>query len=282
MPKARSTVSKGKRAAPFDKKKKEKPAEKAATDKSSKAVDKKKGIPTALFVARPHNFGVGQHIQPKRDLRRFMKWPRYVQLQRQRRVLTQRLKVPPAINQFSKAMDKSTALELFKLLSKYKPEDAHEKKERLKSKAEAKVDGKEEAEKKPCFVKYGLNHCVSLIEEKKAKLVVIADDVDPIELVVFLPTLCAKLDVPYCIVKGKARLGQIVHKKTATCLVVTDVRNEDKPALSRLVELSVKMFNERYEELRKVWGGGLIGMKSRARIAKREKAIAKELAQKFG
>ena len=43
--------------------------------------------------------------------------------------------------------------------------------------------------KKPNFVKYGLNHCVALIEAKKASLVVIAHDVFLIELVVFLPAL---------------------------------------------------------------------------------------------
>jgi Ribosomal protein L7Ae/L30e/S12e/Gadd45 family len=36
--------------------------------------------------------------------------------------------------------------------------------------------------KKPLFVKYGLNHIVALIESKKASLVVISHDVDPIEL----------------------------------------------------------------------------------------------------
>ncbi|XP_024178223.1 60S ribosomal protein L7a-like [Rosa chinensis] len=41
----------------------------------------------------------------------------------------------------------------------------------------------------------------------KAQLVVIAHDVDPIELVVWLPALCKKMEIPYCIVKGKARLG---------------------------------------------------------------------------
>jgi large subunit ribosomal protein L7Ae len=46
-----------------------------------------------------------------------------------------------------------------------------------------------------------------LVENKKAQLVVIARDVDPIELVVFLPVLCQKMGVPYCIIKGKARLG---------------------------------------------------------------------------
>lgn len=51
------------------------------------------------------------------------------------------------------------------------------------------------------MVKYGLNHVVALIEAKKAALVAIADDVDPIELVVFLPALCRKMGVPYVIVK---------------------------------------------------------------------------------
>jgi len=50
-------------------------------------------------------------------------------------------------------------------------------------------------------VKSGLNHIVSLVESKKPKLVLIANDVDPIELVVFLPALCRRLGVPYAIVK---------------------------------------------------------------------------------
>lgn len=56
--------------------------------------------------------------------------------------------------------------------------------------------------KKPKFIKYGLNHVTQLVESRKAKLVIIAHDVDPVELVVWLPALCRKLDVPYCIVKG--------------------------------------------------------------------------------
>ena len=45
--------------------------------------------------------------------------------------------------------------------------------------------------------------------QNKAQLVVIAHDVDPIELVVWLPALCRKMEIPYCIVKGKARLGSV-------------------------------------------------------------------------
>jgi len=72
------------------------------------------------------------------------------------------------------------------------------------------------------------------LNKKKAKLVAIAHDVDPIELVVWLPALCRKMDIPYCIVKGKSRLGQVVHQKNATALALTDVRKEDVNTLSDL------------------------------------------------
>ena len=55
--------------------------------------------------------------------------------------------------------------------------------------------------KKPVVVKYGINHITTLVEQKQASLVVIAHDVDPIELVVWLPALCRRMDVPYVIVK---------------------------------------------------------------------------------
>lgn len=55
--------------------------------------------------------------------------------------------------------------------------------------------------KKPVVVKYGINHITTLVEQRTASLVVIAHDVDPIELVVWLPALCRRMDVPYVIVK---------------------------------------------------------------------------------
>lgn len=97
-----------------------------------------------------------------------------------------------------------------------------EKKDRLVKEATAVKDGgkKEDVSKKPYTVKYGLNHVVGLIENKKTSLVLIPNDVDPIELVVFLPALCRKFGVPYAIVKGKARLGTVVHKKVCHSMSV--------------------------------------------------------------
>ena len=60
-----------------------------------------------MFEKNPRNFRIGGDIQPKRDLTRFVKWPKYIRIQRQKRILLTRLKVPPAINQFSKTIDKN-------------------------------------------------------------------------------------------------------------------------------------------------------------------------------
>jgi hypothetical protein len=60
-----------------------------------------------LFEKRPKQFGIGGALPPKKDLTRFVKWPHVVRIQRQRRILKQRLKVPPAVNQFTKTLDKN-------------------------------------------------------------------------------------------------------------------------------------------------------------------------------
>lgn len=231
-----------------------------------------------LVEKKSRNFGIGQDIQPKRNLSRFVKMPEYVRLQRQRAILKQRLKVPPAINQFTKTLDKNTATLLFKLLSKYSPETAMEKKQRLVSQAEQAADGKKvDQGPKPIMVKYGINHITALIEAKKAQLVVIADDVDPIELVLWLPALCRKMGVPYCIVKSKSRLGTVVHKKTATALCMTAVQPQDKQELASIVSAVKANFTDKSKEIRTTWGGGIMGFKSQNKTLKREKAAAREV-----
>merc|ERR1719275_296263 len=158
-----------------------------------------------------------------------------------------RLKMPPAIAQFTMAIDKSQASQLLKLCKKYMPETREEKKNRLMEMAQQKKAGQEVKTKKPQVLKYGLNHVTTLVENKVAKLVVIAHDVDPIELVCWLPALCRKKDVPYCIIKGKGRLGQLVHKRSAACVALTSVRQEDKAELDKLADNFKAQFNDKAE-----------------------------------
>jgi len=187
------------------------------------------------------------------------------------------LKVPPAIAQFSHTLDKNTATQLFKLLDKYRPETKQERKARLTASAVAGKDAPKDT-KKPIYAKYGLNHVVALVEAKKAALVVIGHDVDPIELVIFLPALCRKMGVPYVIVKGKARLGTVVHKKTAAVVAIQEVRSEDDRELATLISAAKANFSEKYEEQRRVWGGGIRGNKSADMLRKRAKAAGQTLS----
>merc|ERR1719504_101849 len=228
-----------------------KPAAPAATTASKKAPKKDEN---SLFQRTPKNFGVGNNLQPKKDVSRMVKMPKNVRRQRQRRILYQRLKVPPAITQFTRTVDKNTATDLFKMLNKYRPESNEQKEERRKAAAEGKGAA------------------------AKAKMVVIAHDVDPIELVVWLPALCRKMDVPYCIVKGKARLGQVVYKKTATALAFTAVKKEEQGAFAKIVDNVKSNFNDR-EDVNRRWGGGIMGAKSQERTRQKEKAVAREAAK---
>jgi large subunit ribosomal protein L7Ae len=252
---------------------------------SSKSKEAKKDFYSEhshLFKKAPKDFRVGRDILAKRDLSRYVKWPRYVRIQRQRAILKKRLKVPPALNQFSRTLEKNAAQNLFKLLVKYRPETKEQKKKRLveAAKSEAKKEETEEAKaaKKPKVIKYGLNHVTTLIESKKAQLVIIAHDVDPVELVVWLPALCRKMDIPYAIVKGKARLGYLVHKKTASVVALTEVKKEDQAALAQLNSSFRALFNDNVNDRRK-WGGGVMGIKANHVTRYRQKLAEKEAAK---
>jgi len=107
-----------------------------------------------------------------------------------------------------------------------------------------KNDGKIEEElTKPNYIHFGLNHVTQLVERGVAKLVLIAHDVDPVELVLWLPALCRKKEIPFMFVKGKARLGQFVHKKTATCIALTKINESDKKDFDKLIVNALANFN---------------------------------------
>ncbi|OHT05000.1 ribosomal protein L7Ae [Tritrichomonas foetus] len=196
-----------------------------------------------------------------------VQWPKYVRLQRQRRILMKRLKVPPPVNHFNHSLDKAAALQIFKFLERYRPETKKEKEARMKNaaqKSEQSLAPAEVASQKALV--FGIKNVTSLIESKKARLVVIAHDVDPIEIVVWLPALCRKLDVPYCIVKSKARLGQIVGLNTTSCIALSEVRPEDRRQLQVLVDSVNANFLMRFKEEMHQWGGGELSEETIAKL----------------
>jgi len=235
-----------------------------------------------LIQKKPKNFAIGGDIQPKRDLTRFFKWPRYIRVQRQKAILYQRLKIPPTINQFrSGLLDRQTATQLFKFLDKYRPESKKAKRDRLRKQAESKAAGKDVVpSKRPPVIRSGVNTVTTLVEQKKAQLVAISANVEPIEIVLHLPSLCRRMGVPYCVVRGGlSRLGSATRRKTCAAVAITTINPEDKVSLTKLVEVVRTNFNDRFDEIRRQWGGGQLGNKSRAKITKLEKAKQKEMGQ---
>merc|ERR1712232_599165 len=131
--------------------------------KGSKGTAPKVGFPESAIQKKGRTFSIGGDVLPKRNLTRFVKWPKYVRLQRSKMTLLKRIKIPPAINQFSNTFDKRQASQLFCLLNNLKPETKTEKKERLAEQAEKVAGGGKAAAKKPVAVKMGINHVTSLI-----------------------------------------------------------------------------------------------------------------------
>ena len=213
-----------------------------------KQKEKIKTVKHPLCQPNPKNFRFGNDVRPRIVKSRFVKFPRYVQLQRQKRILMKRLKCPPALAQFFEPLDKDTSKKVYKALERYTPETKKEKKERLEKEAKEQVKDKKDNKnkkkegKKPVTLKCGLNHVTYLVEQKRAKLVLIAADVDPIETVVFLPSLCKSMEIPYAIVPSKERLGHLANKKTCTCLALTDFK-ENAAELENLCKIFAERFH---------------------------------------
>jgi large subunit ribosomal protein L7Ae len=59
-------------------------------------------------------------------------------------------------------------------------------------------------------VRKGTNEATKAVERSIAKLVVIAEDVDPPEVIAHLPLLCDERKIPYVFVPNKDQLGKAV------------------------------------------------------------------------
>ena len=89
-------------------------------------------------------------------------------------------------------------------------------------------------------VRKGTNETTKAVERGKAKLVVIAEDVDPPEVVAHLPLLCEERKTPYVFVPSKEKLGSsagIGVPAASACIV------EAGDALGLVKEISSRLEN---------------------------------------
>jgi len=81
-----------------------------------------------------HKPGKGGVLKKTSGLGRLIRWPKYVKMQRQRKVLFQRLKTPATLNVFLNPARATLAGSLVKLFGKYRVESRKQKKNVSKQK----------------------------------------------------------------------------------------------------------------------------------------------------
>ncbi|MCI4396122.1 MAG: 50S ribosomal protein L7ae [Desulfurococcales archaeon] len=84
-------------------------------------------------------------------------------------------------------------------------------------------------------LKKGTNETTKAVERGVAKLVVIAEDVDPPEVVAHLPLLCEEKKIPYTYVPSKKRLGEAAGIEVQSAAVAIVEPGEAKQDLNDLV-----------------------------------------------
>jgi len=73
-------------------------------------------------------------------------------------------------------------------------------------------------------VKKGVNEVTKAVERGTAKVAYIADDVEPVEIVLHLPLVCRDRRVPYVIIPSKKVLGSLVGLEVSSSAVaIVDV-----------------------------------------------------------
>ncbi len=93
-------------------------------------------------------------------------------------------------------------------------------------------------------IKKGTNETTKAIERGQAKLVLIAEDVQPEEIVAHLPSLCEEKKVPYIYVSSKKGIGEAcglqVGASAAAIMDPGQAKDELDEILKRLGEIAGK------------------------------------------
>jgi large subunit ribosomal protein L7Ae len=85
-------------------------------------------------------------------------------------------------------------------------------------------------------VRVGTNEVTKSTERSEAKLIVMAEDVDPVEILVHIPMLCEEKRIPYIYVPKKQRLGQSAGlSKSAASIAIVEA-GEAKVLLDEITQ----------------------------------------------
>jgi len=85
-------------------------------------------------------------------------------------------------------------------------------------------------------IRKGVNEVTKAVEKGHVKLAIIADDVQPPEIVMHLPMLCDEKNIPYLFVSGKEAVGSAcgLRVPTATGCIIDEGKAKD--IVSEIIE----------------------------------------------
>ncbi|MEN2496113.1 MAG: 60S ribosomal protein L7A [Marteilia pararefringens] len=246
---------------------------------------KTRSMKNPLFVARKKNFSIGHDMLPNRDLTHCVKFPRYVRTQRRLKTLKKRLQEPPQIYQFQNVVDVSFRHNLAELMANIAPESASQKKIRIRSMIEKETI--KDAVKMKKFeapksqVSFGLEEVTRHILQQKSQLVVIAANVEPMHLILPLPSLCVKHKIPYCIVSDKGWLGKLVNQKKVVCLSINKIDSKapakSQSILTSLIKIADSSYNQKYADTITKKGESILSLRAKSAHDKKEKIRKAEI-----
>ncbi len=85
-------------------------------------------------------------------------------------------------------------------------------------------------------LRVGTNEVTKSSERAEAKLVVMAEDVDPVEILIHVPMLCEEKRIPYLYVPKKQRLGQSAGLTKSAASVAIVEAGEGKGLLEEIAQ----------------------------------------------
>jgi len=97
-------------------------------------------------------------------------------------------------------------------------------------------------------IRKGTNETTKAIERGQAKLVIIAKDVNPKEIVMHLPLLCKEKKIPFVYVEKKADLGAAAGLDVSASAVAIVEEGEAKSKIEELVSSLGQEAQERQKE----------------------------------
>jgi large subunit ribosomal protein L7Ae len=85
-------------------------------------------------------------------------------------------------------------------------------------------------------IKKGLNEVTKAVERSQAKIVVIATDANPAELIMHIPILCDEKEIKCVVAGNREELGAAVGLSVGTVAVVVTEEGSAKDDLAKFVE----------------------------------------------